>query len=108
MSLSKDESWGCSGWKAWLDRMPGSEPTLHVTGKCVFSTGGHLVKLERVEVGINPPGILQLNLTIDPPIGPVTQVLTTVEVHYSENTNAAYTEVNILPDDLTIPVEQIE
>jgi hypothetical protein len=108
MSLSEDESSGCSGWEAWLDHMPGSKPTLHVTGKCVFSTGGHSVKLERVEQGINPPGILQLNLIVDRPRGPVTQVVTKVEVHYSEDTNAAYTEVNILPDDLTISVKQLE
>ena len=105
MSLSKCE---CSDWKAWLDHMPGSEPTLHVTGKCVFPTAGYSVKLEPVEIGTNPPGIRQLNRIVDSPDGPVSQVVTEVEVHYSEDSNAAYTEVNILPDDLTIPVEQLE
>ena len=105
MSLSECE---CSDWKAWLDPMPGSESTLHVTGKCVFPTAGYSVKLEPVEIGTNPPGILQLNRIVDSPVGPVSQVVTEVEVHYSEDTNAAYREVNILPDELTIPVEQLE
>jgi hypothetical protein len=61
-----------------------------------------------VEQGINPPGILQLNLIVDPPKGPVTQVVTKVEVRYSEKTNVVYREVNILPDDLTISVKQLE
>jgi hypothetical protein len=110
MSLSKGESSDgkCSNWEAWQDHMPGSEPTLHVTGECVFSTGGYSVKLERMEQGINPPGILQLNLIVNRPRDPVTQVVTKVEVRYSEDTNAAYTEVNILPEDLTIPVKQLE
>jgi len=82
--------------------MPGSEPTLHVTGKCVFPTADYSVKLEPMEIGTNPPGILQLNRIV-----PVPQVVTEVEVRYSEDTDAAYTEVNILPD-VTIPVEEIE
>ena len=41
MSLSKGE---CSDWKAWHDRMPGSKPTLHVTGKCLFPTAGYSVE----------------------------------------------------------------
>jgi hypothetical protein len=88
--------------------MPGSEPTLHVTGKCVFPTAGYSVKLESVEIGTNPPQMLQLNRIVDSPEGLVPQVVTEVEVYYSEDTNAAYTEVNILPDELTIPVEQLE
>jgi hypothetical protein len=87
--------------------MPGSEPTLHVTGKCVFPTADYSVKLEPMEIGTNPPGILQLNRIVDSPKGPVPQVVTEVEVRYSEDTDAAYTEVNILPD-VTIPVEEIE
>jgi hypothetical protein len=112
MSLSKGESLEgkCSDWKAWLDRMPGSEPTLRVTGKCVFPTAGYSVKLEPVEIGTNPPGMLQLNRIVDfdSPESPVPQVVTEVEVRYSEDTNAAYTEVNILPDELKISVEQLE
>jgi hypothetical protein len=61
-----------------------------------------------VEIGTNPPGILQLNRIVDSPEGPVSQVVTEVEVHYSEDPNTAYREVNILPEDLTIPVEQLE
>ena len=88
--------------------MPGSEPTLHVTGKCVFPTAGYSVKLEPVEIGTNPPGRLQLNRIVDSPDELIPQVVTEVELHYSEDTNAAYTEVNIVPDDLTIFVKQLE
>ncbi len=105
MSLSKGE---CSDWKAWHDRMPGSKPTLHVTGKCLFPTAGYSVELERVEQGINPPETLQLKRIVHRPDGPVLQVVTEVEVRYSEDIDAAYTEVNIILNEETIPVEQLE
>lgn len=103
MSLSKGE---CSDWKAWHDRMPGSKPTLHVTGKCLFPTAGYSVELERVEQGINPPETLQLKRIVHRPDSPVLQAVTEVEVRYSEDIDAAYSEVNILLNEETIPVEQ--
>ena len=44
----------CSGWTAWQDNMPGSPPTIHVTGSCQFPTEGYSVTLEPA-IGTNPP-----------------------------------------------------
>jgi hypothetical protein len=35
----------CDSWVAWYNRMPRAQPTLHVSGACEFSTGGHSVRL---------------------------------------------------------------
>ncbi|MBW4507939.1 MAG: hypothetical protein KME64_15705 [Scytonematopsis contorta HA4267-MV1] len=94
-------------WNAWYDTMPGSNPTLHVTGKCTFPSDGYSVKLEQVEVGTEPPGILQLRYIVEPPKGIVPQVITVEEARYNEDTNVVYKEVQILPDNIKIPVEQV-
>jgi hypothetical protein len=96
----------CSGWKAWQDNMPGSSPTIYVTGACRFPTTGYSVALEPV-VGTNPPGLLQLEYKIHKPEDQVLQVITEVEAHYSQDTNAVYQEVQILPDNIKIAVEQV-
>lgn len=97
----------CSGWVAWHNRMPGTRPTLHVTGSCSFPTPGYSVTLKRKEPpGINP-AILLLERTVQAPAGPEPDVVTEVEVHYEEETSALYTDVTILPDNVTVPVKQI-
>lgn len=97
----------CSAWKAWHDRMPGSQATLHITGQCTFPTGGYAVELRPMAPqGINPK-IYILNKIVNEPTGPVPQVLTVVDVSYLENTDATYEQVHILPDDELIPVEEV-
>ena len=97
----------CSGWSAWHNRMPGSRPNLHVLGKCTFPTSGYTVELKRKEPqGINPTNLL-LERTVRKPTGPVSEVITEVEVHYQEETEAFYADVTILPDGVTVPVKQI-
>lgn len=96
----------CSGWYASQDNMPGSSPTITVTGTCQFPTEGYSVTLEPA-IGINPPGLLQLEYKIHPPKGQVSQVLTKVEARYSQDTNTVYQEVQILPENIKIPVKQI-
>jgi hypothetical protein len=94
-------------WNTWYNTIPGSSPTLHVTGKCTFPTSGYSVKLERVEVGTEPPGVLQLRYIVEPPKGIVPQVITVEEVRYSKDTDVVYKEVQILPDNIKIPVKQV-
>lgn len=107
-ATSETKIGSCSGWTAWHDRMPGSAPTLHVTGKCVFPTSGYKVMLaHHGPQGINP-AILILDRIVQPPAGKVSQAVTTVEVQYTEETKAVYTNVTILPDDITIPVKEIQ
>jgi hypothetical protein len=92
-------------WNAWYDTIPGSSSTLYVNGKCTFPTQGYSVKLERV--GTKPLVVLQLRYIVEPPKGKVPQVITVEEVRYSENTDIVYEEVQIFPDNIKIPVEQV-
>jgi hypothetical protein len=95
----------CRDWEAWHDRMPGSQPALHVTGRCEFPTSGYAVRLERAEPqGINPRDLL-LELVVTPPTGPVTQVVTEVEARYDEETDAEYDTVTIRPDGPQLEVK---
>jgi hypothetical protein len=94
----------CRDWKAWLDRMPGTQASMHVTGRCEFPSGGYRVRLERHEPqGINPRDLL-LDLLIAEPTGPVTQVVTEEEVRYDQQTDLDYDSVTILPDGPTVKV----
>lgn len=97
----------CSDWKAWHDRQPVGPATLHVTGKCVLPTGGFKVELRPMKrQGINPR-ILLLEKIVHPPTGPANDIVTTVDVHYTEKTDAHYDQVTIIPDGVTIPVKEV-
>lgn len=95
----------CGDWNAWSDRMPGKKPTLHVTGLCTFPTGGYKVSLKRaVPPGINLK-ILVLKLRIIKPTGVVTQQITKQQAIFTEQTNQVFTDVQIDPDNVTVPVK---
>ncbi len=99
----------CGNWKAWHDRMPGpgKTPTLHVTGECSFPTAGYSVELRRHSPqGVNPAYLL-LDKVVRAPSGPVAQVVTVVQVAYSEATDFKYEFVTILPEETSIPVQQV-
>jgi len=97
----------CGGWKAWHDHMPPGPATLYVTGKCVFPRHGYKVTLkEAVPQGINP-AILLLDKIVKPPTIPGIQIPQTVEVRFSKRTNFKYTHVTILPDGVTVKVQQV-
>jgi len=99
----------CGNWKAWHDRMPGPgrTATLHVTGECSFPTAGYAVELKRhAPQGINPAYLL-LDKTVREPSGPAAQVITVVPVKYAEATDFKYEFVTILPDEKTIPVQEV-
>ena len=106
--MGKSNKDKCSDWKAWHDRQPGHPATLHITGKCKFNTGGYKVTLQpAVPQGINPE-IYILNKIVHAPSGPATQVVTDVPVHYTEKTDARYTEVDIHPDGAKVPVKEVQ
>jgi hypothetical protein len=106
-TASKATAGKCTGWKAWHDRMPPGPATLHVTGKCTFPTHGYKVTLkEAVPQGINP-AILLLQKVVKPPTGPVIQIPEVVQVNFRKRTNFKYTHVTILPDGVTVKVQQV-
>ena len=98
----------CRDWKAWHDRMPGKEPTLHVTATCTFPTPGYEVRLEPFEPqGANPADYLLL-MVVSEPSGPQPEVITDVPVNYVEETEDHYDTISIQPDGPAgIPVEQV-
>ena len=85
----------------------GHDEALHVIGVCRFPTHGYTVKLVKaVPQGINP-AIRLLRKVVTPPSGPVILIPQIVEVHYREKTSARLTHVTILPDGVTIKVQQV-
>jgi hypothetical protein len=95
-----------SNWKAWHDFMPGSEPTLHVTGQVTAPTTGYSASLvPHTPQGINP-AIYIFDLIVIPP-NPnqvVHQTVTTFDVSYEEDTRKSYSHVTILPDNIMVEV----
>lgn len=97
----------CTDWQAWHDRMPGVEPTLHVTGECTCPTPGYAVELRVHEPqGINP-GDLLLDLVVTPPTDPVPDVLSPCPVTFELQTTAKYDTVTIIDVEAGIPVKDV-
>lgn len=97
----------CKGWKAWQNSMPPGPSTINVVGQCTFPTHGYKVKLTKaVPQGINP-AILLLKLTITKPTGPVILTPEKKEVRFRAKAPRKYTHVTILPDNVTVKVQQV-
>jgi hypothetical protein len=95
----------CHDWTAVHDHQPPGPSVLRVHGTCRFNTAGFTVELRRREPqGFNPQDLL-LDRIVHPPTGPVAEVVTEVEVDYSEETEFDYQTVTILPDGPSISVE---
>lgn len=94
-------------WHASQDFMPGGPPTLNVTGTVVCPTTGYKAKLVRHSPqGINPT-IYILDLIVTPPAPgtAVDNVLTDLHVQYHEDTRTKYSQVTILPENITVDVK---
>jgi hypothetical protein len=104
--MASQQQGKCADWHAWYAGSSG-KLTLNVSGKCQFPTPGFKVTLKRQEPqGINPR-ILLLEKTVQPPSGVVPQVITVERVRYSEPaTSTQFNQVTILPDGVTVPVEE--
>jgi hypothetical protein len=95
----------CSGWKAVQDNMPPGPSTISVRGTCKFPNHYHTVKLTKaVPQGINP-AILLLRKTVTSKIG--IQTPQVVQVSFRANAPRKYTHVTILPDNVTVKVQQV-
>jgi uncharacterized protein DUF6438 len=98
----------CHDWTAVHDHQPPGPSILRVHGTCRFNTAGFSVELRRHEPqGINPDDLL-LDRIVHPPTGPVAQVVTEVEVSYSEETQFDYQTVTILPDGPSINIQDVQ
>ena len=98
----------CKNWSAVHDFMPPRSGRLVVKGECTFPTPGYTVKLSKKEPPGYNPNILILERTVTSPTGvPEPDLLTTIEAHYEEVTQSHYEQVQILPDQTTIPVKEI-
>src|SRR5713101_6805147 len=97
----------CSKWTAWRDSQPTSKPKLHVRGTCVFPTTGFSAKLQAaVPQGINPQ-IYILDLVIHIPLDNPKKHVVTTPVDYLEQTDKEYKEIQIMPDQVTVPVREV-
>lgn len=96
----------CGQWSASLTTFGIVAPWLTVRGVCTFPTAGYSVELRRHRPQPGDPCVLLLDRVVTPPSGVVAQVVTDVEVTYSERTLAE--RVTILPDGATIEVETID
>jgi hypothetical protein len=105
MNMTADQG-KCSEWKAWHDTQPPGPKTLYVTGKCTFPDGGYSVELKPHQPqGINPK-IYLMDRIVREPTGKVDHIVTTLDVNYTEKTDATYSEVHILPDT-HVPVKEV-
>ena len=97
-------------FKAWLDKMPGANNTLHVTGTVTVPTTGWTVTLtEAVPQGINPK-ILILEVKKVKPYGVSGDMVSHIPVRFDKPHSPDYTEVTVRDDggDFTIPVEIVQ
>lgn len=91
----------------WHDHQPLGPRTLHVQGKCELPAAGYSVELRRRELqGINSKDFL-LDHVVHEPSGPVAQAVTVVEARYEEETDFEYDTVAILPDGVSVPVQEV-
>ena len=75
---------------------------------CSFSDNGYGVSLTKhVPPGINPKVYL-LDLTIMPPTGSVSHLARDIPVHFEEQTDIPHDSVEILPDDVSVPVQTVQ
>jgi hypothetical protein len=95
-------------FKAWINKMPGSQPKLIVTGKAEVPTTGWSGSLERaVPQGINPR-ILILDACLVEPTGKVNQLVSEVDLRFEESPPAnEYTDVTVRldGDEVTVKVD---
>ena len=97
----------CRDWSAWHDHEPPGPPVLHVRGECEFPTAGFSVELRRREPqGFNPRDLL-LDRIVREPSGPVAQVITVVRASYREETDFEFDTVTILPDGVSVKVQEV-
>lgn len=96
----------CGQWTATLTTFGVVAPLLSVRGVCIFPTAGYEVGLRRHRPQTGDPRTLLLDRVVTPPSRAVADVVTEVEVSYSERNIAE--RVIILPDGATVQVETLD
>jgi hypothetical protein len=97
--------WKCGAWVAMHNQQHSGSQVLYVVGRCVFPTAGYWVELRRHKPqGSNPKDLL-LELVVHATDAP--RELTVVEASYSEETDFQYDTVTILPDDVSVRVQEV-
>lgn len=93
-------------FKAWINKMPGSKPTLFVIGEVEVPTTGWNVTMVRQEPqGINPK-ILLLVVHAVPPKGGAAQVIQQIPVRYEEAPpQLEYSQVTVSLESESVTVE---
>jgi hypothetical protein len=110
----------CSDWHAWYDHEHLGPTTLTVLGKCKVPRSDYEVKLRRAEhQGANPKDlVLERKVVMGAADGwavgePSSRIegeepwAPTREARYEEKTDFRYETVKILPDDVTVPVDNV-
>ena len=95
----------CRDWEAWHDRMPGKPATLRVTGTCTVPQLGYTCELE--EDGEKPTSGTRLALRrrLTPPEN-APWVMSECTCRFERETEASYSHVLIIPDNVTIDVKE--
>jgi hypothetical protein len=78
---------------------------LYVVGRCVFPTAGYWVELRRHKPQGSDSKDLLLELVVHVTDAP--REMTVVEASYSEETDFQYDTVTILPDDVSVRVQEV-
>ena len=96
----------CRDWHAVHDFMPGTPPTLRVTGTCTLPAGSRCELRKHEPQGINDEDLL-LDLVVHPPEGGGDGEPTDVQCSYREDTDVAYRTVSLTDGPFEIPVERV-
>lgn len=95
-----------SQWHAHYDLRPPGPHKLHLSADCTFPTSGYHVVLKPGKKGTDPDTRV-LKRVAHKPEGMVMQVITTIPLAYTEQTDHSYKKVKILPDGPTLDVEEV-
>jgi hypothetical protein len=96
-------------WEAWIDLMPGKEPTLHVIGYVEVPTSGYTAELSaHTPPGINPRDLILDLKVIEPQPGePVLDVIEWIPAEYKQPAEKGqYDTVTVLGGEASIPVKE--
>jgi len=94
-------------FSAWIDRMPGRQPRLVVTGKAETPASGWSGTLARAAPQGANPKILILEARVTMPNGQTTPKMSQIDLRYEEVPAGDYTHVTVHLDggEVTLEVE---
>jgi hypothetical protein len=96
-------------WEAWIDLMPGKEPTLYVIGYVEVPTSGYTAELSaHTPPGTNPRDlILDLKVREPPPGEPVLDIVQWIPAGYAQPAEKGqFDTVTVIGGAAGIPVKE--